>query len=398
MDRDWMNEPKFWMLNQKQWQKIFLAVLISILALALRVNLAVNGPVEYDEPVYVDAALLYANGVRSGTPGIILSSDYNIEHPPLNKLAYAAVLGTPPEGGISMPFDTAITELPGFRKLLNMRLVSVFFGCLAVFVLSLINPWAGLFLAIHTFAVKYTSIIYLEALPLFLSLLSVFMFYRHLSAKTRNTFMEKNWWIISAIAFGTAVASKYLYAVAGAAIVIYYGCLLLSKKEKDWKFLFAWGGIAILVFFIADPVLWSNPIQGLSRSIGFHFNYSSDDAVVNIKNYPVYQPLFWLLLSIPQHDLHLMPFFVHVNNFWITLDSLILIPALAGVWRLFKKYPLYFIWLVLSLIALLTWKVKWPQYIMLIIVPYCLSAGVGIEWIMQQCQKLGNTLWNKIAC
>ncbi|MCE1254060.1 MAG: glycosyltransferase family 39 protein, partial [Anaerolineae bacterium] len=259
------------------------------------------------------------------------------------------------------------------------------------------NPWAGLFLAIHTFAVKYTSVIYLEALPLFLSLTSVYLFYRYINNKTENVFAGKRWWMLSAVALGLAVASKYLYGLVGAAIAMYYGTLLLLKKEKNWKVLLLWGVMSIAAFFVADPVLWTNPIQAISRSIGFHFNYSGSDAVVNSKNYPFWQPLVWLSLSIPQHNLNLMPFFVHVNNFWITLDSLIVIPAIAGLYRLFKKYPLYFVWLVLGLICLLIWKVKWPQYILLIIVPYCLAAGLGIECIIQQCRGMANKLWNKIA-
>ena len=54
-------------------KKITWAVLITFLALFLRVYLAVNGPFEYDEPIYFGAAVQYNLAMRSGNWDQILN-------------------------------------------------------------------------------------------------------------------------------------------------------------------------------------------------------------------------------------------------------------------------------------------------------------------------------------
>jgi hypothetical protein len=390
----------FLKLNQRQWQRILLAFLISLIGLVLRVNLALNGPVEYDEPVYVDAALLYSRAFRAGNLGGALHSDYNYEHPIFYKLVYAAALGTPPDGGISMPFDVEIIKLEGFGKLFNLRLVSVFWGSAAVFFLSLVNPLAGLMLAVHTFAVKYTSVIYLEALPLWANLFSVWCFSHYveaIKAKQEGQKTARIWLALSAVSLGMAAASKYLYALAGLAVVIYFLFFWLPKSKRHWLAIIAWGSVALLFFVVCDPFLWSNPGGQLLKSLGFHLNYSQKDAVVVAKNYPFWQPLVWLSLSIPQHSTALLPFFVHQTNFWIVLDSFFVPLAVTGLWRLWKDYPIYFIWLVTGVITLLLWSTKWPQYILMILVPYCLSAALGGELVYARMRWWGEKLYERLS-
>jgi hypothetical protein len=390
----------FLKLNQHQWQRILLAFFISLIGLVLRVNLAITGPVEYDEPVYVDAALLYSRAFHSGDLSVITHSDYNFEHPIFNKLVYAAALGTPPEGGISMPFDVEIARLEGFGKLLNLRLVSAFFGSVAVFILSLINPLAGLFLAVDTFAVKYTSVIYLEALPLWASLFSVWCFSRCVEAIKTNGGDKKTariWLALSAASLGMAAASKYLYALAGVAMALYFLLYWRPKSKKYWLTIIAWGVAASFFFVICDPFLWSNPLGQLSKSLGFHLNYSQKDSVVVAKNYPFWQPLIWFSLSIPQHSAVLQPFFVRQTNFWIALDSFIVPLAVIGLWRLWKEYPIYFIWLVAGVVTLLLWSTKWPQYILMILVPYCLSAALGGEFVYSQARTWEEKLQKRLT-
>jgi hypothetical protein len=69
-------------------------------------------------------------------------------------------------------------------------------------------------------------------------------------------------------------------------------------------------------------------------------------------------------------------------SFLLALDLPISILALIGLPRLFKKYLLFFLWLVLSLAFLLIWQAKWPQYIMLVVTPLCLSASEGFHLII----------------
>jgi len=129
--------------------------------------------------------------------------------------------------------------------------MSVFWGSLAVFTLALISPWAGFFLAIDTFSVKYTSVIYLESLPLFLSALSVITSvkwmdsYQDYKKLTRSSLV---WFVMSAATLGLAVASKYMYGVAGIAIVLYALFLAVKNRPRLLWMILAWCAAAILFF------------------------------------------------------------------------------------------------------------------------------------------------------
>ena len=65
------------------------------------------------------------------------------------------------------------------------RNVAAAFGVLEVLALAIFNPLAGLFLAIQTWAIKYTSEIMVEAVPSLMSLLAV-LFY--MQARRRSVF------------------------------------------------------------------------------------------------------------------------------------------------------------------------------------------------------------------
>ena len=110
----------------------------------------------------------------------IVDYAYNYEHPPLTKLVYgAAILPLPPAPLLPEQPST----LPPASKLPqpHMRLartVSAVLGALEVLALALLNPLAGLFLAIHTWQIKYTSQIMLEPLPSLMSALAVLCYFK----------------------------------------------------------------------------------------------------------------------------------------------------------------------------------------------------------------------------
>ena len=66
--------------------------------------------------------------------------------------------------------------------------------------------------------------------------------------------------------------------------------------------------------------------------------------------------------------------------YWLRADRLIFILAIPGVYVLRKK-PIYLIWLIISLGFLLVWETKWDQYVMVMLVPYCLAAGEAVDAI-----------------
>ena len=140
---------------------------------------------------------------------------------------------------------------------------------------------------------------------------------------------------------------------------------------------------AAVFFVLGDPALWSHPLAHFYRSLTYSVHYSQSDPTVLRKDYPFWQPLAWLALSIPQQPPQLTPFFTTSGNFLLAVDSLFLPFALLGWRRMSKAHPLFGWWLVVGLAFLLAWNTKWPQYILLMLVPYCLSAAYGVGLVVQ---------------
>jgi ABC-type sugar transport system permease subunit len=362
--------------------RILAALLVTLLAWNLRSNAVKLLPPDYDEDDYLRAAQEYAAVFRSGDLSGLTQYNYRPEHPPLAKIIFgAALLSTPEEPLIPDRSTTAGPDSYISRNLLTpARTINAIFGMLTVFLLGLINPFAGLMLAIHALTVKYTSQVMLEALPALTSILAV-MAYSH--AVTRNAISRHKTALIaiSAIFLGLTAASKYLYAVAGIAILIDWlltnwktsqPASRTTAKPAHWLIpILLWGLLAITIFFVADPYLWPDPIGRLKDSIFYHASYSTTAAEVQNANFPFYQPFVWLFL-----------FSVSVWSpmaFSIAVDSLVALIACFGLAQLWKKHRVYALWLIIGLGFLLVWPTKWPQYIVTIIVPVTLAAGEAIS-------------------
>ena len=383
--------------RQPSLKKIFLplclAIVITVFALGLRVNLALNGPVEYDEPVYFRAAIYYARDILNQDWDSVIHSDYNLEHPPLVKLVDGLALSqtTRLTEYTPVPRSFPIRGQPDYVSLRNLRLVSAFFGSMAVFILSLVNPLAGLALAVHTFAVKYTSIIYLEALPLCGAVVCVAAFSKYEESH------RSGWLILSAMACGLSLASKYVYGLAGISVFI-YGLYRVSHPHPSYKYvprhtqwmkIIVWGSLSLVFFFLADPRLWNNPLANLWQSMSFSTAYASQNNTELLKyGYPFWQPIKWLAQSIPDTTYQAPPFYFRPGDYLIAVDTIFLPLAGLGLWRLSKTSPIYFIWLLIGLLFLLFWNTKWPQYILVILPPYCLAAANGLAIIFGGFKRL----------
>ncbi|MBC7265210.1 MAG: hypothetical protein H5T64_12775 [Chloroflexi bacterium] len=333
--------------------RYFAVLLIALLALALRWRAVLMLPVDYDEPIYMEAASQYASAIRAGDWPRLIANRHTLEHPPLVKLLYAA--GILLRGG-------------GREGLTTARIISLVFGVLQVALLALLNPIAGFFLAIHTMAIKYTSQAYLEALPAFTSLLTIVAYER--SAPQKSSL--NGWLILSAIALGVTAASKYPYLVVGLVLVPF---LAWHNRQRFWNVLL-FTGIALLVFLALDIQIWADPVGRLLESILYHPAYSQSAYVVR-QHLPWWQPLYYLSHSIPWHP----------GVFLLSWDTIILGLAMLGIPFLYRRQPIYVLWLLLGVGVLLLWPTRWPQYTLIVGAPLCLSAGTllmsGVEWLDQ---------------
>lgn len=259
---------------------------------------------------------------------------------------------------------------------LEDRRVAAVISSIAVFILALFNPLAGLIMGINTLCVKYTSEVYLEAIPLLSSVIAVIaysQYYRRATQPHPDKKKEILWLLLSTLGLGLTAATKYVYCVAGIAIVVHWVIAILRKKlpVRHLGYIAIWGLLALGAFFVLDPYLWPHPIQRFIQSVTYHVRFSNSTHVKD-SGYPFWQPLLWLFNPFVDYK-------VGSNSaFLLHLDPILFMLAVIGLPRLFKRSPIFFSWLAVGLLFLLVWSTKWAQYPLIIMAPYSLSAAYGL--------------------
>ena len=366
-------------MNKKS---IFLAVinfsLIAMLAFSLRLKASNYLPMNSDEGVYLAASNELAELMRSGKWAGFMQTNDHPEHPQFNKILFAVAMEYAPK------FDPK-SELAPIQPIFlpqeyNARRLSAVFGALTAGLLAIINPLGGIFLAMHTMTIKYTSEVMLEAVASFTSLAAVLCYIQYKRSVALN--QSTRWWIASAAFMGLTAASKYLYALVGIAILLDWA-LSTPRTRNSWmSFLRTtalWAGVSLLVFLAAYPYLWPDPIGRLRNSLLFHSNYSTNAQEVIISDFPTYQPLIWLKTSAMEW---------HPQDvFYFSIDGFILIMSVLGLIRLWKTERVFLLWLIVGLCFLFVWPTKWPQYILVLTAPLSLSAGEAAMMVVREIGK-----------
>ncbi len=367
-------------LKNKKTNLFRVVLLISVLAGVLRIYAANNLWPDGDESTYMKRAVDYSNFLRSGSYKMLAVYDLSYEHPALYKILYGvALLTVQPIANFSskwLAVKQPASTTNAATWIMTDRYLSVIFGTLTVMILALVNPLAGLFLAVDTLSVKYTSEVYLEALPLLTSLLCSLAYLHWFNQVSQDASGSRriNWWlIISAIFLGLTAASKYIYCVVGIVIVLHF-TLALVQKQIPSRFLFgivAWAVLALIAFFIFDPYIWPDPVARLSRSVLYNVDYSHSEHVLGY-HYPFWQPLIWLSAFSSYWGMNPRLAFI------FDVDTPIFILAVLGMPRLFRNKRFFFYWLVVGLVFLFAWNTKWPQYVLIVQVPLGFSAAEGM--------------------
>lgn len=331
---------------------IWFAILagIVLLSLLLRGWAALRLPLDYDEPTYLEAAYDYAQALRAGDWRGVIDYPGVREHPALVKFLYGVVV-------------LVLGEDAGWQVALYVgRILSAVFGILAVLILALFDPLAGGLLATHTLAVKYTSQVYLEALPHLASLASVLAFTRTRGGRDR-------WFWLSALALGVTAAGKLTYL--SVVLVIFY--LAVWEKRTRWYNLILYGAVAVITFWLLNPTLWREPFSRLADMLFFHMRYSQGPEV-ELAGYPWYMPLHWISRSGPS--------LWHPDAFfYFALDGVIFLLTLPGLYWEWRERRWVVVWIVTSLIVLLLWPTKWPQYTLVLTPALCLAASSAVRHI-----------------
>ena len=371
------------MHTRKQWVRFLLVVAVVGVAFGFRAWAAYTLPVDWDEAIYGGVATHYAGAIRNGNLDGIMEFTGNHEHPRFFKLLYGVVLAfelpiSPHwEWAVSLAEPPPVAEFPHFY---TVRLVSVVLGSLLVLLIALANPLAGLLLAVHTYSIKYTAQVYLEALPFLLSALAVF-------AYLRSERKKKGWLVLSGVLLGFTAGSKYVYALVGIVILLDWlrahitaPRALRPGLRKELLRVLMWGGIALITFVASDPYLWPDVFERVAASVRYHLNFQQGEYVTTV-NYPWWQPMVWLTQSAASH-----PDVTFVD--WHGIDCLLPGLALLGLVRMWRKQPVFVVWLAVGLIFLMVWGTKWPQYILVVAVPLVMCAAEGAAQLRDWLQRL----------
>ncbi len=333
--------PRISPFSRRWWTRRRTIAAIVLLAALLRLWAAWQLPVDYDEPVYIKVAFDYAAAIRAGDWSAVIDYAGNREHPPLVKLLYGAGVLALGEGAT---WDGA---------LLMGRLISALFGTLAVLLLSLADPLAGAMLAVDTLAVKYTSQAYLEALPSFACIAAVLAL-RRSAGRDRYLYL-------SAAALGLALAGKLSYAP----VVFAIGYIVLWERQSSRSDLVPYLALAAAVFLLLNPTLWHEPLSRLAEALTYHAQYSRSTHVQQI-GYPWFQPILWVAFSVPWHP---------EVFFYGGFDGLFFLLAVGGAWWQWRERRWAVVWAATSMLALLAWPTKWPQYALVVVPALCLMAA-----------------------
>ncbi|MGF1506075.1 MAG: hypothetical protein ACFB51_13230 [Anaerolineae bacterium] len=345
-----------------RWIRIGGILIVVLLALGLRLWAADRLGVDFDEPIYLEAAHTYGQLIRAGDWAAIPQVDINTVHPPACKLLYGAVIA--PAGAGEPPAIRFGTPPPQDEPTFGMaRRTAAVGGTLHVLAVAIVSPAAGFFLAVNTYAIKYTAEIYLEALPMLTSTLCVLAYIR--SGRRLN-----GWLVASAVALGLTAAAKYIYCVVGLAIVLDWGRALLAAPPDEPRqplLLVGWGLVAVVCFVGFNPYLWPAPAERLASTLPLSVTYSAQNASLEELGYTFYQPFRWLFEPVPWHPE------VIITRY----DGLVAVLGLLGLGAMWQRHPVIVLWWAVGMAFLLVWPAKFPQYILIVVVPVGLCAVEG---------------------
>ncbi|MBI3748285.1 MAG: sugar ABC transporter permease [Chloroflexi bacterium] len=365
---------------------------VAVIALAARLYAVDVLPIDFDEDDYLRAGQQYATGLQTGDLDVFLRDNYRTEHPPLTKIVTGIALAPLPASA-EVP-DRPTTAGPAASlpqpQFTVARTVQAVFGALTAALLAVLSPLGAFWLAIHTWSIKYTSQVMLEAIPAFFALAAVMAYAFAARAGPRG---RRVGLVAAAAAFGLACDGKYLYGVAGIAIVTDW--LWRSRPERLRHAVslarwvagpLGWLVLSFVVFLVADPYLWPDPVGRLWASIAYHGGYVSSDAVAST-GWPSWQPLVWLMGSVPFHP---------PGTFLVAVDLPITILAAVGFRQLWERRRVFALWLVVALVFLVVWPTKWPQYLLILSTPLSLSAAYGARLALAPFGRRARRLWHAV--
>lgn len=369
----------------RPWWRVALRVaavlIVFALALSLRLRATALLPPDFDEDDYLFAGQRFAQHLAAGDLAGVVEERAIFEHPPLTKLVYGLLLiGEGPQS-YAEPVEWGKNATPSAPEIATqartLRIFNALVGALTVAALAVINPLAGLLLAVNSWHIKYTSQAMLEGLPGLFAVFTLML----LRASRRNG--DLPFWLAAAM-LGLAAAGKYVYSIGAVGAVIWMlwrerraqgvdrrGDGRVGRLPVDMRtalLTLAWGAVSLLVFYAANPSLWFDPLGRMRESLQYWTDYAAG-AHVRSAGFGWAQPLVWMLGAVPWHP-GVLP---------VLLDGLFALLGLLALREIWRTDRLLALWFIAGMLFLFVWQTKWPQYILPMLVPVSLMAAAWLQ-------------------
>jgi 4-amino-4-deoxy-L-arabinose transferase-like glycosyltransferase len=358
-------------------------LLVFGLSLALRLFTALNAhTVVADEGIYVRAGMDYVSNVLRG---IITAEAFssNAEHPALAKLIFGVSVGL--LRGLSFDWVKCYGvcgALVTFDDVIKGRIATVLissFGPVFLFLLvgditreKLAAFAAGVFLATYPYYVYFNSLTYLDAISVTFMIVALWSFFK------AQTTAKGFYYLLAGTLTGLASASKYPGILALAIMLLFLVVKWTTRGGRmhvwrELKWILLTGVVTVLVFYIADPIIWVNP-GSLAWSFMFHV----------AKLYPpLSQPWYlyigWVFEKTPV--VALVSFLV--GFLCVMYDAFrptrVTLGELGGI-----TFVLY---LALALAFLSSLHVKNDNYFTITVPPIAGLAGIGLSRLSRYCAQ-----------
>lgn len=255
---------------------------------------------------------------------------------------------------------------------------------LLLFALSqrLIGRWAAFLgvglLALDPYTLSYSRIFHISVpLALFMALAAV-SFVLWLTE-------EKRYWLVGAGAFtGLALLTKSTALLLGPMLaVVGLVWLVMTRPAGAWKRLFIGGaavaGIAALVFVVAWPAMWTQPLAALDLT----FSKLITDQAAGTGNLGMY----WRgqFVQDPGPVFYLVAFILKATP-WLMLGMLV---SVGLTYQREQRFVIVALWLfALTYLIIMTVASKKSIRYMLPMYPFFyLLAGIALTWVMQRARR-----------
>jgi len=332
------------------WTRLRWVGVFILAAILVRLPAITTLPIDWDEPVYMEASMANAKAIRQRNWSVLLQPTINPEHPGLVKLVYGvSLLGLGPDPDL-------------IERVASIRGLSLVAGLGTVGLAAWVHPVAGLALAVHTIHAKYSVQGYLDSLPLLWMGFAMILGWRH-RAHPGSRMM-----LLAAACWGAAIAGKWLHGMPGVVLLA-----IIPGKLAKLRFLV----IALVCAVGLDPGMWMDPAGRVVAMIEAHQAYAVDVAG---------QSSYWAPLGALGGG---GPASWHPEAFPFSLDAIWLLLGVGSMLLGWRNPWTRFLgaWFCVPLVFLVGWQTRWPQHAMVLVLPLCLAVGAGWDEVLSRASR-----------